>query len=222
MNSCWDEAGWKAFLCPGMYLVKPFCFMAGMLKTLCQLPARVRDWFMENIANRILAAIDPLIEEFYFQTEFSFQKEMKTTHELSFNHTMLELLQEIRGTVDLFQIYMELVAVLFAMISGFFLIQAVYGAIRYQCGYRTLPTFDNNFITKELEELDRIRSQSGHETILPLTFIESQQYPSAWTLGFRPNEKPRFFIEAMFVASNAIVPTIILALDYAVYVTMVS
>jgi len=209
-------------LCPLLYFLTSFCLNVMMVKMLCQLPERVYNWFIDNIANRILAALDPLVEEFFFQTEFEIQKNFVTEHKLDFNHSMRELLVEMHDIVDLWEIYVDMITVTITLIAGFFLFQAVYDSLRYICGYRKNPNFDNIYITKPLEDLDRIRSRSGRETIMPLTFRETLQYPTCWTFFFLPGEKPHFLLAAAYVFSNCALPAFILILDYAVYVTMVS
>ncbi|XP_067093523.1 DC-STAMP domain-containing protein 2 [Osmerus mordax] len=201
------------FLCHIVDGFRPLCGVSRVGQLFCIIPSYVASHLKERLEAPTAAALDRIKQEFEFNISASVHFDMSMNSSQSMQQVSQNILKEVSSGLGHFQEAVGLLAYV-----GLILMPLTYlWAVLYKHKYLQQDNFDNNYISKQFEELDLKMGRQGRPTVLPLNKREARIYIKTGAMYQTSRERRVAAIGTISVLRHLVLGFMVAALDLLVY-----
>lgn len=212
-GNCQELLGEFAFLCGIVDGLRPLCHLARAGELFCTVPSYIAKHLKERLEAPVAAAFAQIRRELEFNFSASVTYDVGANGSRSLQEITQDVMSEVSSRIHVFQklgmplAYAGLVLLALSFIR----------AVQYRRRYLRDLSFDNVYITKTFEELDRQVSAGGGASVLPLTPREAKIYLTPLSFRLNAKEKRLVLQDVVSVFRHLVLGSLLVALDFLVF-----
>ncbi|XP_033118910.1 DC-STAMP domain-containing protein 2-like [Anneissia japonica] len=192
--------------------IDPLCEIITFGNKVCRAPEFGRA-VIDEVGQATEHIAEKIEEMFYTDIDFDVYWDSRRNSSRSAAGIASAIQSELEETFNLFD-----TAVLFTdRLLALSVVYLLYRAYQYHKLYLTKDRFDNFYITKQFRKLDKKRTDSGKESILPLKKIERGKLIDLKTLALSKVERGTFALGLVTILMYVLIAGLIILVDYGLF-----
>lgn len=212
-GNCEELLGEFAFLCDIVDGFRPLCHLARAGELFCTIPSYIAKHLKERLEAPVVAAFAQIRRELEFNFSASVTYDAGANSSRSLQEITQDIMSEVSSRIHIFQQLGKPIAY-----AGFVLLMLSFiRAVQYRRKYLCDLNFDNIYITRTFEELDRQVTSRGGASVLPLTPREAKTYRAPLSFRLNAKEKRLVLQDVVSVFRHLVLGSLVVALDFLVF-----